>query len=274
MVSKNKVALMNNQTYAARTAFSIAVDVWRALLLRESLTRLFASRAAWVWLLTEPLFHAAYLTIIFTVIRVRTIGGIDTVVWVLAGLIGFFFFNRTSQQVGNAINANQSLFTYRQVKPIDTALMRGVLEGALMLIVASVVFAGAALFGHPINPADPLAVIEAFLGLWLFGLAWGLILSVVTELVPEAARVVKLITRPLYLISGVMFPISMVPPPYREWLMFNPIAHGLEAARLGFAAHYHAVPELSISYLYALALGSLFFGLLLQLRFAWKMVAK
>jgi capsular polysaccharide transport system permease protein len=89
--------------------------------------------------------------------------------------------------------------------------------------------------------------------------------------VPEVGRLVNFVMMPLYLISGVMLPLSAVPLPYRDWLMFNPVAHGLEAARLGFSPYYHAVPELSISYIYGFALVSIFLGLALHRRFALRL---
>lgn len=257
-----------------RSSWSITLSVWRAIFLRDALTRLFASRAAWFWLFAEPVFHVAFLTFLFTVIRVRTIGGIDTTLWLMLGLLGFFMFRRTTSQVQKAIRDSQPLFTYRQVKPIDAVLVRGVLEGFLMTIVSLLLLAGSALLGHAVAPADPLALLEAFFGLWLVGLGVGLLTSVATELVPEAGQIIKFIMRSLYLISGVMFPLAIVPYPYREWLMLNPIAHGLEAARLGIASHYHAVPELSIAYLYSFALVTLFLGLALHRRFALILAAK
>src|SRR3546814_5019966 len=72
---------------------------------------------------------------------------------------------------------------------------------------------------------------------------------------------------PLYFISGVMFPLASIPEPYREWLLLNPIAHGLEEARSGFAPYYHAAPGVSISYIYEFAFISIFIGLLLHRRF-------
>ena len=257
-----------------RTSAQITFDVWKALFLRESLSRLFSGRAVWFWLLVEPVFHVTYLMLIFTVIRVSTVGGIDTGVWIMVGLLAFFMFSRTDTQVMNAVSANQALFAYRQVKPVDTALVRGALEGLLMTLIAGILLAGAALFGYSVIPADPLAVFEAFFGLWLVGMGFGLIASVVGELVPELGRVIKLMMMPLYFLSGVIFPISAVPQPYRDWLLLNPVAHGLEAARLGFVPHYHAVPELSIAYLYGFALVSIFLGLALHRRFALRLVTQ
>jgi capsular polysaccharide transport system permease protein len=143
-----------------------------------------------------------------------------------------------------------------------------------MLIVASILLMGAALFGHSVVPADPLAVLEAFFGLWLMGMGFGLVASVVGELVSELGRLINFVMVPLFLISGVILPLSSVPLPYRDWLMINPVAHGLEAARLGFSPYYHAVPGLSISYLYGVALVSIFLGLALHRRFALRLVTQ
>ena len=258
----------SNRAPSVRPSLAITFSVWKALFLREALSRLFSGRATWFWLLAEPVFNVAYLLVIFTVVRVTKVGGIDTTVWLMSGMLAFFMFNRTGTQLMNAVSANRALFTYRQVKPIDTVLTRSFLEGFLMAIIATMLLAGTALFGHSVIPDDPLAVLKAFFGMWLVGLGFGLITSVAVEMVPELGRVIKLIMMPLYMISGVMFPLSIVPQPYRDWLLFNPVAHGLEAVRLGFASHYHAVPELSIAYIYGFALVSIFLGLALHRRFA------
>lgn len=257
-----------------RSPVRVVVAVYSALFLREALTRISSSRSAWFWLLAEPVFHVAYMLFIFTVIRVRTVGGIDTAVWLMAGMLAFFMFRRTAMQVTGAISANLALFTYRQVKPIDTVLVRGGLEGFLTLLVAFILFATASLFGHLVAPADPLEVFEAFLGLWLLGMGFGLVASVMTELVPELEILINFIMRPLFLVSGVMLPLLSVPQPYRDWLMFNPVAHGLEAARLGFSPYYHAVPGVSISYLYGCSLISIFLGLALHRRFSFRLVTQ
>jgi capsular polysaccharide transport system permease protein len=258
----------------SRSAASVTLSVWKALFLREALSRLSASRGAWFWMLLEPVFHVAYMMVFFAVIRVTSIGGIDSVVWIMIGLLAFHMFRDTGTQVMNAIGANKALFAYRQVKPVDTVLVRSGLEGLLMTVVTCILLAGAALFGHSVVPANPLAVFEAFFGLWLNGLGFGLVTSVVKELVTEIGRVIHLIMMPLLIISGVMFPMSSVPPTFLDWLMLNPVAHGIEAARLGFVPNYHAVSVLSIEYLYGFALVTIFLGLMLHQRFASRLTSE
>lgn len=260
--------------HVARSPLAITFSVWRALFLREALTRIVERRAAWFWLLAEPVMHISYMVVFYTVIRVRTIGGIDTAVWIVVGLLTYFMFQRTSSQVANAIDANQALFAYRQVKPMDTLLVRAAMEAFLMVISSTVLVGFAALLGYPVIPDDPLIVMLAFFGVWLFGLGFGMLTSMAIELLPEFGKVLKFVTRPLYFISGVLHPMAAIPQPWRDWLMWNPLVHGLEAARLGFSSNYHAVDGVSISYVYECALVAVFLGLALHRRFAARLVMR
>ncbi len=259
---------------AARSPLEITLSVWKALFLREALGRLFSTRGAWFWLVAEPVLHVAYVLVLYSVVRVRTIGGIDSAVWIMVGMVAFFMFRRPAMQVMNAIDANLALFTYRQVKPVDTALVRGGVEGLLMVAVAAVLFAGVAMLGRDVVPDDLLTVLVSFAALWLLGVGFGLMTSVAVQLVPESARVLNMVLRPLYIISGVLLPLAQVPQPYQGWLMLNPVAHGIEVARLGFSSYYHAVPGTSLNYLLGFALVFVFLGLALQRRFAERLVTQ
>lgn len=266
---------MNAGYAVARTPLQISVAVLRALVLREMLQRLFAARGAWAWLLVEPLFHAFYLTLIYSVIRIRFIGGIDTVLWLLSGLMGYFLFSRTASQVSGAIAANRPLFSYRQVKPLDTGIARAILEACLMTIIMVAVFSGAALFGHILRPDEPLTVLLGLGSSWLTGAGWGLIISIAKDILPELGTLIDLlIQRPLYLISGVVVPLSALPPQIREVLMLNPLAHALELMRVGIAMHYHTAPESNLTYPAIASLVLVFIGVLLVRRFGWKVLAK
>ena len=242
--------------------------------MREALDRLFDMRAAWFWLLAEPVLHIGFVTFLMGVIRVRTIGNTDVVVWIMVGMLAFFLFRRTAVQVTYAVDSNRPLFAYRQVKPFDPAIARAVLEAFLMGLVAIVIFVSVAMLGHDAFPSDILLVAQASFGLWLFGVGYGLVASVLMELVPEMEHVLKIMMMPLYLVSGVIWPIASVPLPYRDLLMINPIAHGLELVRLGFFPYCHYAPNLSLSYLYGWAVVSFFLGLLLYRRFALHLVMR
>ena len=259
---------------ALRTPVSVTLSVWRGIFLREALERLFDERAAWFWMLLEPSLHIGFITFLVAVLRVRTIGGIDVMLWIAVGLLSFFLFRRTAMQTMYGVNSSRALFIYRQVKPIDPPLIRAVLEAFLMLFVSAVVLGTIALLGHMSLPDDPLLVFVASFGLWLLGLGYGLITSVLIILVQELEHIFKVLMLPLYLISGVIYPLANVPPKYRDLLLLNPIAHGLEATRLGFSNGYHAFPGLSLSYLYGCVAVCIFTGLLLHKAYAVRLVMR
>lgn len=260
--------------HAARSPWAVTIDVWHALFLREAVGRISATRAAWVWIVLEPAAHIAFIIFLFSTIRVRVIGGIDTIVWITVGLLAFFMFRRPAQRAMGSISPNRALYAYRQVKPVDVVMVRAVVEGYLMVVIAFVLLAGIGLYGLPVFPADPLRVLAAIGGLWLCGLGFGLAASVADELLPEVGRLIGLAMQPLYLFSGIIFPLDKLPSPYREWLLLNPLAHGVEAARLGFAPYYHAFPETSVAYLHGWAVGLVFLGLALHNRFALMLAAR
>lgn len=257
-----------------RTPLTIVFSVWHAIFLREAVDRLFGMRAAWLWLLFEPVFHILFIALVWSALRAHSVGGIDFFLWISVGMLSFFLFRRTSIQVMYAADCNRALFAYRQVKPFDAAIVRAGLEAFLMSLITAVILSIAALIGHAKLPEDIVLAMTGAVGLWLLGLGYGLVASVLMRLVPELEHILMVVMLPMYLISGVIMPISSVPMPYRTLLLINPVAHGLDAVRLGFVPAYHAVPGMSLGYLYGFGIVSIFIGLLLYRRFGVKLVTQ
>lgn len=248
----------------ARSSWAITWSVWRALFIREAMSRLYHRRAAWAWLLLEPVAGIGIMLFVFTVIGVRVVEGIDPGLWVMVGFLGLYMFRRTMSISMAAVAMAKPLFAYRQVKPIDAVIVRAVTEGLLMVVISILLLSVAALLGVSVWPDNLLMVLNALFALWLFGMGVGMILSVLRELIREIEDLVNLGMTPVYFTSGVLFPVVVVPQPYREWLLFNPILHALDAVRHGFADHYQSLNELSLVYIYEIALICVFMGLVLH----------
>lgn len=213
--------------------------------------------------------------LIFTYLRVRHIGGINTALWIMIGLLAFFMFRRAAAGMMEVVGGSRQLYAQPQIKPVDTALVRAVLEGVLMAIIAAIMVIGVGLFNLDAVPADPLLVVMAMFGLWLFGAGYGLIGSLAQELVPAVGAIMSFILRVLYFTSGPIIPLSMlVPYKYHYWLTLNPIYSGIEKARLGFASYYHVIPGVSLYYLYFCAIVAIFFGLALHVRYSRQCIEK
>jgi capsular polysaccharide transport system permease protein len=102
----------------------------------------------------------------------------------------------------------------------------------------------------------------------------GLLSSVGATLVPELGKIIGIISLPLLIISGVIFPINQLPHWLLEYLMLNPIPHGLEFLRLGFFENYKVINGASITYFWLITLSLNALGLLMHLRFVDRLKAK
>ena len=123
-------------------------------------------------------------------------------------------------------------------------------------------------------PDNAIRAMAAWLSLWSLGLALGLLTSVVATLVPEVGRVVRMLSLPLLILSGVMFPLNQLPHWLLEYLMLNPIPHGIEVLRLGFFENYQTVHGTSMLYFWMVTLSISALGLLMHLRFVDRLKAK
>lgn len=259
--------------FRVRSPWQVTVSVWRALFLREAVSRLFNHRTAWLWLFVEPMVHVVFLMFLYAFVRMRDVAGMDITLWLLVGIMAFYQFKRAWTQGMSAVAANRTLFNYRQVRPVDTVLVRAGLEGVLTLLIFIILLGLVSFYLDPI-PGDPLLVIGVLAGMWLVGLGLGLCTSVPGELIPELGNLIKMTMTPVYLMSGVIFPLHDVPPPYRDWLLMNPLAHGVDLARGGFSPLYTMMPGVSLAYLYFCALSLIAFGLLLHVRFSTRLTTQ
>ena len=108
----------------------------------------------------------------------------------------------------------------------------------------------------------------------LLGLGFGLVFSVVGDLIPSLAPLVSIAMTPLYFMSAVMYPAYVVPQPYRDLLLFNPIIHGVESVRAGFFASYRIPPNISLEYVGFVGLAMVFLGLALHVRYQVRLIAR
>jgi hypothetical protein len=120
-----------------RTPWQVTRSVWYALFMREAIARTMADRMAWFWMLAEPVAMIAIMVMIRTVVLGRDshIAGADFIPWLIVGLFGFHLFRENMMRSIGAVEANQALFGYRQVKPVDPVLVRCYLEGMLKTFI-------------------------------------------------------------------------------------------------------------------------------------------
>jgi len=252
-----------------RSALRVTWDVWSAMTLREFIARTTADRMAWFWMIFEPLATIGLMIFIRTYIRSsRHISGAEFIPWMIVGLMGFYIFRACMMAPIGAIDANKGLFTYRQISPIDSVLVRCYVEGMLRSFIFLAFILIAMLFKIDMTAYHAVGVLMDWLSLWALGSGLGVLFSVVCGLVPEVGKIIRLISFPLLILSGVIFPVTYFPHQAQEYMLYNPILHGLESMRLNYFQYYHSIEGIDMTYVWYWALTSMTLGLMMHIRFA------
>lgn len=246
-----------------RTPWQIQKSVVFALFLRELKTRFGAYKFGYVWLILEPMAHIVIMSLIFSFIRDRALTGIDFPVFIVTGIVPFLMFKNIALRVMDGVDANRALFAYRQIKPMDTFTARTLLDAFLAVAVSGLILIGMAWIGLDVPFRDPFSVFALLAILVMTGLGLGMVLCVLTRYLPEAKGLIRIAFLPLYLMSGVIFPVSRLPQEWLPLLLWNPLLHAIELMRGAFFSQYHVLPEISLLFVVMTSLVSLFFGLAL-----------
>lgn len=256
-----------------RNSLQVLKDVVFALFIRELKTRFGAYRLGLVWAFLEPMSFVLLITAIRSFRSSGSLFGGEThhmpfPLFLMLGYVPFQLFSKLLSQGAAAVNANQGLFNYRQVRPIDAILARTLLEMILFSSVIMIFMTVFWWFGFDAAIGDPTKLVLAFSLLSMFGGGIGMILCVGELRVPELGKIIPLLTRPLFFISGIFFSINDIPGEYQHYLLWNPMLHAIELMRNACYPSYNT-ESVSMEYLAFVALVTVFFGLALY-RLDWK----
>jgi capsular polysaccharide transport system permease protein len=260
-----------NPMRAPRTSLQIQNSVVFALLMRELKTRFGKYRLGYAWALLEPLSHVLVLTAILGSVSKSVLPGIEFPIFLVTGILPWLLFSDSITQGMAAVTANEGLFGYRQVKPIDAVIARLLLEALVLLATYLCLLGLASWAGYEIAIRDPLHVFCAMSLLFVFSAGLGLMASIAGGLYQEAQKFVPMALRPLYFASGIFFSLDMVPPEYRPYLLWNPVLHATELSREAFFASFETAGG-SWLYLSLAAVVSLSLGLAMYRRTALRLV--
>ncbi len=244
-----------------RSPLQIKKSVIFALVLREARSRFGQRRMGAIWTLIEPICHLLILSLLFGLLRGRTVASIDYPVFVLVGLAPFLLFRNTALRLMNSPKENRSLFAYKQIKPLDTFIARVLVEFSISATVYAILVFGFAWYGFDVSIKSPIEwMLTILLGL-LFSFGLGMLLSLIAHAMPSSTLFLRMMFFPLYFISGVLIPAAYLPHAMLPLLLLNPFLHLLELIRAEIFPHYVPVDGVSVHYVIAFTLVLLFVSL-------------
>lgn len=246
----------------ARSGLEVQQAVIKALFMREIKTRFGKYRLGYLWAVLEPAAHLMVMVGIFGYAMHRTMPDISFPVFLVNGIIPFFIFSNITNRCINAIEANQGLFNYRPVKPIDTVISRAALEISIHIFVYILLMLLLWCVGESFSIQNVLVLALSWFFLAVLSCGIGLVFMTISNLHPETEKFLPIIIKPLYFISAVMFPLHVVPKDYWPLLTWNPIVHVIELSRESIVKGYDS-GGVSLSYLAVSAMFIFFIGLII-----------
>ncbi|SAK56521.1 ABC-2 type transporter [Caballeronia hypogeia] len=234
---------------ANRSSLSIVRSVLFALFLREMQTRFGARRMGFVWVILEPLAILVIVLVFHALLKATRMQSLDYVMFLVSGIVPFHMMRSIVWRLTDAIQANQGLFAYRQVAPFDTFVARLIVElctysCAYIIICAFLGF----WFQHDVLISNPLEWLGAlavgvFLSFWL-----GVAYAMISHSIPGAARVCKMTLIPLYLTSGILFPVWNLPERQVSFFSWNPYVDVIDNVRAAVFDNYPVTKGLNYGY--------------------------
>jgi lipopolysaccharide transport system permease protein len=204
----------------------VHVLVWRDLKVRYRQTLLGV-----VWVMGQPILATAIFTAVFgRLVRIDAGGGLPYAVFVLTALLPWNFFAGGIQGAANSLVGNTSLITKvyfpRLLIPAAT-----VVSGLVDLAVAALVLAGL-LAWHRITISWTVLLLPAIVGLTLvLTLGIGLWLAALNVKYRDVRVIVPFVVQLWMFATPVVYPQSLVPEPWRELTVLNPMVGVVEGCR-------------------------------------------
>lgn len=223
-----------------------------ALMLREMDTRFGRAAGGYLWAVAQPLGTILLLAVAFGLMLRTPPMGTSFLLFYATGIIPFNMYRSVASSVAGAVATNRGLLAYPVVTALDAVIAKFLLELCTAIVIATIVFVAVILFFELHVVLDFAAIVTGFALAALLGLGIGTLNCVLYGFFPTWRNVWRMLSRPLFLLSGVLFLYESLPGNLQAILWWNPLAHVLAVMRAGFYGTYE--PQF-VSYPYVLGWG-------------------
>lgn len=230
-----------------------------ALMLREMTSTYGRSIGGYFWAIAQPLGGIVLLAVAFSLALRSPPLGTSFILFYSTGMLPFSTFNVMSNGVSSVISSNRGLLSYPVVTAIDAVLARFLLDlitqGIISLILLWGIVQG---LGLHIN-LDLLVVVRGIFFAAVLGAGIGTLNCVLFGFFPTWKNIWAMLTRPLFLVSAILYIYEDAPQAFQQVMWFNPLVHLTGSTRAGVFGAYD--PQyISFTYVLGIALGSFVIG--------------
>lgn len=237
-----------------------------ALMLREMSSQYGRSPGGYVWAILEPLGTIIILSFGFSLMLRSPSLGNSFLLFYAVGFLPYNLFNKISRLTMTSLNYSRSLLKYPAVTWFDAVMARAILNALTSALVSYLLLAGILVVLESRTLLNYGPILDSFATAACLGLGVGLVNCVITGFFPVWATIWGIVTRPLFLASGIIWIYSDLPQSAAAVIWYNPLVHVTGLAHAGFYPTYE--PDyVSHIFVYGLSFALIAFGLLLMRRY-------
>lgn len=237
-----------------------------AMMLREMASSYGRSPGGYLWAILEPAAGIFLLALLFSLAFRAPPLGKDFAIFYATGVVPFFAFNEVSNKTAAALQYSKQLLAYPRVTFMDAILGRFILNFLTQMLTGYVVLTGTVLLFETRTLIDfpGIALAYAMLAALCFGV--GTLNCFLFLRFAIWQRAWAIVTRPLMIVSGIIFVFDSIPEPYRGYLWYNPLIHIIGQMRKSFYISYSG-DYVSPAFVFGVGLGCTLIGLLFLRRY-------
>ena len=202
-----------------------------ALMLREIHTINGSSRLGYLWVLIQSAFGIAVFWGLRAVMGASAPHGISMPLFLVAGFGLWGIFSGCISRCMSAEDGNRALLTFPQVTVFDVMLARVLVITATEIVSGAVIVGVSVLAGFSFEPASAALFLFVLIVTPLLGLGIGMVLASLAVFVPVIEKIVPMVLRVMFFVSGVFFGVSAFSHKVAEILLWNPVFQAIELLR-------------------------------------------
>lgn len=202
---------------------------------RDLKVRYATSALGYLWSVLDPLVMSIIYWFVFTQVFQRgSIGGSPYIVFLIAGLLPWVWFNSATSDFTKAFKRDAKLVRSTAI-PRTIWIGRIVLSKGIEFLFSIPVLVAFAVFVVPQVQLNPLILLYP-LGILLQAVllvGLGLIVAPLCALWGDLERTTRLVLRALFYASPIIYGLPDLPSPFRELAVFNPLSGIFALYRVG-----------------------------------------
>ncbi len=181
-----------------------------------------------MWAILDPMSKVIMFSLMDAALPASSMQGVEYPVFLATSFLTYNFFSAIMNNSMSALDANRALFSYKQVKPIDTMFSRFFIEFLVMSATVIVFILFSLYFNFNLEIKEFNLTILAIAWFGLFGLSLGIFFAMIGIFYETFTKIIGFLSLPLFFLSGLMYSVDSLPKMAQEFVLYNPVIHFIE----------------------------------------------